>query len=147
MFRNTTDYAPMNPWDRTLDREDFPECCGIDVLHSFGYTRDAGRGAGARPDKKKVAEFLKKKIEDMRDNVDMGGASSALVALNEDQMKELWSTFEKQGFRKLTKFFHPGHENYIYLLFKPAYRGKQDAMRVLKKAEKEWRAEGATRFW
>lgn len=93
----------------------FPDCCGIDILSSFGNTNTAiNRTEYTREE---VREFLK---ESAKNEVFGWSKQNAfeIVTLNGDQFDKIGDVFIDEGFEVVGKNEHIKHNSIIYILIK-----------------------------
>jgi hypothetical protein len=95
-----------------MDLEEFPNCCGIQVLTDLDVDRVWGYDDyghyGARPlDKKEVAEQLKDLIWSAK------GCAGKLMATSNENQGIIRPFLRKFGFKKIRGFVNPNTDNYI----------------------------------
>ena len=94
-----------------LGQEEFPSCCGIDVITDFDMDPSPLRKDNIDRD---IERKLSKDCNHFGDNGPDGANSVMLITLNDIQKKHYDKILKKHGFRVLmADCYHPGHGSYI----------------------------------
>lgn len=103
-----------------MKSQQFPDCCGIKILSSFGNTQVAiDRTDYTKED---IKDFLK---QEARDEVFFSRNAYQIVTLNNDQFDKIGDIFQEEGFVLISQNIHIKHNTIIYILLKTLVYGKQ----------------------
>lgn len=93
---------------KILRYSDYPQCCGIKILSSFGWSTTNPNCAGPRD--------LELMEEDLKALSNYKSFGLFLVAISDEQKPHVEYLLKKYEYRPIIKdFFHPGHHKNITL--------------------------------